>query len=304
MFQRIIDAVCLPDQITEFERRYLERMNKIGFCFFAAHLPVFVLLAYSNGTGPLLALLLTAAVLVGPALAFLAFDNPRHVSLTHGFTAMLMGGILVHVGQGPVQIEMHFYFFALLAMLAIYGNPLVILVAAVTVALHHLAGWWLVPSSVFNYDAPIWVVLVHAAFVVLESVATCYIARNFFDNVIGLERIVQAAGQRERPDVPGDLALAVGFVQAEACEGLRDPGAGVFAQQQGGAAPRAIVQRRRRVAQREVPGRVGEVHAASIPVRAPGCVNYCAWIEGCRFGCCGSRRHWAPCGPCRSRWRA
>ena len=192
MFQRIIDAVCLPDQITEFERRYLERMNKIGFCFFAAHLPVFVLLAYSNGTGPLLALLLTAAVLVGPALAFLAFDNPRHVSLTHGFTAMLMGGILVHVGQGPVQIEMHFYFFALLAMLAIYGNPLVILVAAVTVALHHLAGWWLVPSSVFNYDAPIWVVLVHAAFVVLESVATCYIARNFFDNVIGLERIVQA----------------------------------------------------------------------------------------------------------------
>ena len=48
------------------------------------------------------------------------------------------------------------------------------------------------PKSVFNYDAPIWVVLVHAAFVVLESIATCYIARSFFDNVIGLEKIVQA----------------------------------------------------------------------------------------------------------------
>jgi two-component system chemotaxis sensor kinase CheA len=35
-------------------------------------------------------------------------------------------------------------------------------------------------------------VLVHAAFVVLESVATCFIARSFFDNVIGLEKIVQA----------------------------------------------------------------------------------------------------------------
>ena len=65
---------------------------------------------------------------------------------------------LVHVGQGPVQIEMHFYFFALLAMLAVYGNPLVILVAAVTVALHHLVLWALLPASVFNYDAPIWVV--------------------------------------------------------------------------------------------------------------------------------------------------
>ena len=32
----------------------------------------------------------------------------------------------------------------------------------------------------------------HAAFVVLESVAGCFIARSFFDNVIGLEKIVQA----------------------------------------------------------------------------------------------------------------
>ena len=44
----------------------------------------------------------------------------------------------------------------------------------------------------FNYDAGWWVVAIHAAFVVLESIATCFIARSFFDNVIGLERIVQA----------------------------------------------------------------------------------------------------------------
>jgi len=112
--------------------------------------------------------------------------------MVYGVTAMFMGGILVHVGQGPVQIEMHFYFFALIAMLAVFGNPLVILSAAGTVALHHLALWFIVPSSVFNYDAPVWVVAVHAAFVVLESVAGVYIARSFFDNVIGLEKIVRA----------------------------------------------------------------------------------------------------------------
>jgi two-component system chemotaxis sensor kinase CheA len=114
------------------------------------------------------------------------------VSLVYGFSSMLMGGLLVHFGQGPVQIEMHFYFFALLAMLAVFGNPLAILVAAVTVAIHHFALWLWLPKSVFNYAAPFWVVLVHAAFVVLESVATCFIARSFFDNVIGLEKIVQA----------------------------------------------------------------------------------------------------------------
>jgi two-component system chemotaxis sensor kinase CheA len=112
--------------------------------------------------------------------------------VVYGITAMLMGGLLVHFGQGPVQIEMHFYFFALLAMLCMFANPMVNIVAAVTVALHHLIVWLIIPESVFNYDAQWWVVLVHAAFVILETIATCFISREFFDNVIGLEKIVQA----------------------------------------------------------------------------------------------------------------
>lgn len=192
MLKKIIDAVLLPAEVTEFESRYLARMNRIGLWFFVLHLPVFVLVAFLNDTGPVSAVVLTGVVLVGPTLAYFTFDRPRAISVSYGITAMLMGGLLVHFGQGPVQIEMHFYFFALLAMLAMFGNPLVIVVAAVTVALHHLLLWLYLPASVFNYDAPLWVVAVHAAFVVLESVATCFIARSFFDNVIGLERIVRA----------------------------------------------------------------------------------------------------------------
>ena len=66
---------------------------------------------------------------------------------------MCMGGLLVHFGQGPMQIEMHFYFFVLLALLAVFANPMVIIAAAVTVALHHLVLWLVLPRSVFNYDA-------------------------------------------------------------------------------------------------------------------------------------------------------
>jgi signal transduction histidine kinase len=190
--KRILDIVLLPRFVSEFERDYLVRMNRIGLMFFWLHLPAFVAVAYFNETGPLSAIMLTLSVLVGPSVAHLLLDRPRLVSVVHGFTAMLMGGLLVHFGQGPVQIEMHFYFFALLAMLAVYGNPMVIVVAAATVSLHHLLLWLYLPSSVFNYDAPIWVVAVHAAFVVLESVGTCFIARSFFDNVIGLEKIVRA----------------------------------------------------------------------------------------------------------------
>ena len=51
--------------------------------------------------------------------------------------------------------------------------------------------WMVLPRGVFNYDATIWTVVVHAVFVVIESVAACFVARSFFDNVIGLERIVE-----------------------------------------------------------------------------------------------------------------
>jgi methyl-accepting chemotaxis protein len=156
------------------------------------HLPVFAAIAFLNGTGAIVAALMTSVVLVGPTLAMRTLP-PRQTSMVFGFTAMCMGALLVHFGQGMVQIEMHFYFFVLIALLAVFANPLVIVVAAVTAAVHHAIFWLLLPESVFNYTAPLWVVGIHAAFVVLESVAACFVARSFFDNVIGLEKIVQKA---------------------------------------------------------------------------------------------------------------
>jgi signal transduction histidine kinase len=184
--------LALPPEITPFERRFLAHLNKIALAFFFLHIPVLMVVAWIAGTGPLLALALSLIVLTGPTIAFRTLQNPRSISVVYGVTAMLMGGLLVHFGQGPVQIEMHFYFFALLAMLCMFANPAVNLAAAATVALHHLLVWWFLPSSVFNYHAAWWVVLVHAGFVVLETVAACYISREFFDNVIGLEKIVEA----------------------------------------------------------------------------------------------------------------
>lgn len=191
MFRRLRDYLLLPSELSDFERSYLARMNRIGFYFFASHIPVFTLIAAFNGTNALLAFGLTTFLVSGPILASRFLSNPRHVSITFGFLAMGLGGLLVHFGQGPMQIEMHFYFFVLIALLAVFANPAVILTAAVTAAVHHLTLWVLLPRSVFNYDASIWTVVVHALFVVLESIAACFVARSFFDDVIGLDHIVQ-----------------------------------------------------------------------------------------------------------------
>jgi two-component system chemotaxis sensor kinase CheA len=189
--RRMLDLLVLPREMTTFERAYLQRVNRIALVFFALHVPVFAAVAWINDTGPLVAALLTSVVVVGPIAAYLALANPRTISVVHGITAMCMGGLLVHFGQGPMQIEMHFYFFALIAMCCVFANPMVIVAATLTVVLHHVLVWLVLPASVFNYDAQWWVVGVHATFVILEAIATCVIARSFFDNVIGQERIVQ-----------------------------------------------------------------------------------------------------------------
>ncbi len=182
----------LPSEITAFERAYLRRMNRIALVFFYLHVPAFIGVAALSGTSMLSAAVMTPIVLVGPTIGYFWFRNPRALAVAYGFTAMVMGGLLVHFGQGPMQIEMHFYFFVLLALLAVFGNPAAIVTAAATVAVHHLVVWLVIPSSVFNYEASIWTVVVHAVFVVLESIAAVFVARSFFDNVIGLEKIVSA----------------------------------------------------------------------------------------------------------------
>jgi two-component system chemotaxis sensor kinase CheA len=208
----LLSKLLLPKEISAFERSYLARMNRIGLWFFGAHVPVLTAIALVNGTGVFFALVSSLAVLAGPLLASRVLASPRSVSTSFGVASMLMGGVLVHVGQGPIQIEMHFYFFVLIALLAVFANPAVVLTAAVTVAGHHLLGWLLLPKSVFNYEAPVWVVLVHAGFVVLESVAACFIARSFFDNVIGLEKIV-AARTSELDGRNHDMRLVLDNVQ-------------------------------------------------------------------------------------------
>ncbi len=206
MLEMILPYVRLPDEITGFERAYLARVHRIALVFLYAHLPGLMLVAAICRTGVLRAAALSLFALVGPALAHRSFASPRHISRAFGFTAMCLGGLLVHFGQGAMQIEMHFYFFVLLALLAIFADPAVILLAAATVGLHHLLLYFLLPRSLFNYEASLWAVLVHALFLAFESVAACFVARSFFDNVIGLERIVERR-TRELADRTQELCL-------------------------------------------------------------------------------------------------
>lgn len=188
--QKLIQYLFLPSEVSPTEKAHVDRLNRVALLVMYLHIPVFMGVAYICETGPWSAFLLSSGAIIGPTIFYFTEKNHRTNAYVIAFTGICLGGFLVHFGQGPMQIEMHFYFFVLLALLAAYGNPAVNLVAAATASVHHFLVWAIMPSSMFNYDASIWVVVVHALFVILETLAAIFIARSFFDNVIGLEKLI------------------------------------------------------------------------------------------------------------------
>lgn len=205
--RRLRRLLMLPSMITSFEREHLRKMTRIARWLFWLQVPSLAAVAVLAETSVLVAAALAAVVALGPTLAAHALpDNPREETYVHAVAAMLLAGALVYVGRGPLQIEMHFSFFVLITLLVVMANPTVILVAAGTAAIHHLTLWLWLPHAVFNYDASIWTVVVHTVFVGLASVAACVVSRKYFDNVIGLERIV-ARRTRALHDRNHDMAI-------------------------------------------------------------------------------------------------
>jgi methyl-accepting chemotaxis protein len=90
---------------------------------------------------------------------------------------MGISALVIHVCNG--LIEAHFELFVMIALLTVYGRVAALLTAGVTIALHHVLFWIWLPASVFNYQASIAIVLLHAFFVVLEVVPACWIAQQF-----------------------------------------------------------------------------------------------------------------------------
>ena len=101
------------------------------------------------------------------------------------FGAMSMSALLIHATRG--LIESHFTVFIMLGLLTMLGRPSVILVATATVAVQHLGTFLVFPKSVFNYDATIWSVVLHAVFVLLQTGPSLFISGKF-------GRLIQAQG--------------------------------------------------------------------------------------------------------------
>jgi len=187
----------MEQELSPFEIAYSRKANTIGFYFLLAHLPVLIGMALFRESSVVVPLLVMALLLSAPAAILLRDRAAPLAADALAVAAMGTSALVIHLSGG--MIEAHFEIFTLLAMLTVFGRIGPLLIAATTIALHHVIFWLWLPTSLFNYKASLWIVLLHAFFVVLEVVPACWIAQQFGRSVRGqgmvLDRLGGAAEQ-------------------------------------------------------------------------------------------------------------
>ncbi|MCP1676498.1 methyl-accepting chemotaxis protein [Natronocella acetinitrilica] len=122
------------------------------------------------------------AAAIPTALARLA-PGARITRISVGVAYMVLAGLTIHQTQG--MLELHFGIFVLLAFLLVYRDWLPIVVAAGVIAVHHLVFHHLQLAGAPVYAFPpgaemgLGIVLIHAAYVVFETLVLVYLSLTF-----------------------------------------------------------------------------------------------------------------------------
>src|SRR5215218_173431 len=145
---------------------------RVLFALAFLHVPLLALITWALGRDPWPILLGAAACLFLPAVLSL-LKRPMSAVALVGQTSLLVFAFTGH----PWQVEMHFYYFAVLAMLSGFCDWRDLVVAAGLVALHHLTLDLVLPNAVYPGASDLKRVAVHAVVVVIETAMLIFIGR-------------------------------------------------------------------------------------------------------------------------------
>jgi len=160
--------------MSNYRQEYSHRMSRYFVAALWAHIPLHVGLAYWFKTEYSVALGLTAFIALGATISHVMFKGSRFGLVALSVFLMLMGGVMIHLGRG--MIEFHFHVFISLAVLPLLGSLAAVIAGLLTVALHHIGMFFLLKSSLFNYDAGFEIVILHAVFAATEAAAMLFMA--------------------------------------------------------------------------------------------------------------------------------
>jgi methyl-accepting chemotaxis protein len=134
------------------------------------HVPILGLVAYLRDQDVTLAVGCSFALALVPALLLWVGRPPLIVAAALTVTFVAQTSQLVFAMSGHAwQVEMHFYYFAVLAMLAAFCDWRILVLAAALVAFHHLGLNDVLPNALYNGDGDVMRVFVHAVIVAVET---------------------------------------------------------------------------------------------------------------------------------------
>jgi methyl-accepting chemotaxis protein len=139
--------------------------------------PLIAFAAWRAG-GSVAAPTLAALVIAGVVQAVARFDTQGgQARIAAGVGLMASISLLVAACAGQkIQVDLHMYYFAALALLVATCDWRVVVAAAVTVALHHIILNFLLPSLIYPGGSDLLRLALHAVILVLEAAALVWVA--------------------------------------------------------------------------------------------------------------------------------
>lgn len=171
------------------------RTTRFMAVYIAAHVPLVILLEWllRGSPGWLSAMMAAIAACTG-FMAFRASDGAQRLFFA---VAMMLtvSCVLGTMAGHPWQVDIHMYFFACLAMLVAFCDWRAILVATITVALHHLILNYALPAMVFPGGEALGRVVVHAVIVLIEVGVLILVGRYLARALTNAEQALAAANE-------------------------------------------------------------------------------------------------------------
>ncbi|MEX0591782.1 MAG: methyl-accepting chemotaxis protein [Xanthobacteraceae bacterium] len=206
-----------------FQRTVAGALTALGF----VHLPILAVVAWLLDRDVVGNTLTAVALALLPA-ALLWMRRPI-TTVAFALAVSLVGqtSILVYIFSGhPWQVEMHFYYFAVLAMLSGFCEWRVLVLAAALISLHHLSLDSFLPAAVYPGGSNFFRVAVHAIIVTVETIMLIGIGytirRAFAEAEDARRQAIASAAQLERVGEGREKDLSQTSKRAEQVSGLLD----------------------------------------------------------------------------------
>ena len=183
------------------------------------HIPLIAVVAAAL-SGPAILLAGTAASLAATVtFCWVRAPNAVATRVLVSVAAVGMVSLLTAACRGSVwQVDVHMYYFAILAVLSAYCELLMLLAGAAVIAVHHLTLNFLAPTLVFPEGVDTARVALHAAIVVMETAALGWMCIEVAAKLHSLDRslaMIEFTPEGKIVTANGNFLAAVGYTLDE-----------------------------------------------------------------------------------------